>query len=293
MEIRFEAEPAEADFKYVNEQSAASLVAKYGDAVREPLGAFIYGDPIPDSQDRLILGGVEGQVSGSWLYIDTLWLDESLRGKGYGVRLMNVIEQAAAQRGVQKAFLGTATFQAPAFYKQLGYQVVGEMPMATTAYHQFLMARHPLTPYDVPPETEIELAAPPSEGDLDRLGGHLRDYNNQYIALNQCLLGVAFLRNESEKILGGVTGFRVFENALFMGTLWVEESVSGQGYEPKLISAYEQAAVQHGILSVAVMMADDDLAGCFESVGYEALGVFPNFPAGRTSRYLIKRKLAS
>ncbi|KAB2857349.1 MAG: GNAT family N-acetyltransferase [Anaerolineae bacterium] len=292
MEIRFEAEPTKADFSFIHQQSAASLTAKYGEPASEQLGAFIYSDPIANSENQMILGGIEGQLSGSWLYIDTLWLDESLRGKGYGVRLMNVIEQAAVQRGVQKAFLGTATFQAPAFYKKLGYQVVGEMPMATTAYHQFLMARQPLTPYDVPAETEIQLAAPPSEGDLDRLGEHLRDYNNRYIALNQSLFGAAFLKDESGKICGGITGYRVFESALFLGAIWMDEPMRGQGYETGLITTYEQAAMQNGILSAAISIADDDLAGCFEAVGYQVLGVFPDFPAGRTSRYLIKQKLA-
>lgn len=292
MEIRFEAEPTEADFSFIHQQSAASLAAKYGEPAREQLGAFIYGDPLANSDNHLILGGIEGQVSGSWLYIDTLWLDETLRGKGYGVRLMNVMEQAAVQRGVQKAFLGTATFQAPNFYKKLGYQVVGEMQMATSNYHQFLMTRQPLTPYDVAPETEIQLAAPPSDYDVERLGEHLRDYNNQFMPLNRSLFGAAFLKDESGKIYGGVTGYRVFENVLFIGTMWVDESMRGQGYETRLITTYEQAAVQHGILSAAISTADDDLAGCFEAAGYQALGVFPDFPAGRTSRYLIKQKLA-
>ncbi len=74
-----------------------------------------------------LLGGVYGSISWEWLYIDLLWVDESLRGTGAGTKLMEAIEKQANEKGVFRYRLGTTSFQALDFYKKLGYEVCGEI----------------------------------------------------------------------------------------------------------------------------------------------------------------------
>jgi N-acetylglutamate synthase-like GNAT family acetyltransferase len=75
-----------------------------------------------------IVGGVAGNYNSfGWLWVDALWVRDDLRGLGYGRRLMEMIEAEAAKHGTTNAFLNTMSFQAPEFYKRLGYTVFAEL----------------------------------------------------------------------------------------------------------------------------------------------------------------------
>ena len=72
------------------------------------------------------------------LFIDTVYLPKSLRGTGVGSRILAMAEEEGRRRGCSKAVLFTISFQAPEFYKKLGWQVFGEIapkpPGATRIY---------------------------------------------------------------------------------------------------------------------------------------------------------------
>lgn len=56
-----------------------------------------------------------GETYWGWFYLCLMWVKEELRGQGYGQRLMNMPEEEAHRRGVQKVSLDTFSFQAPDF----------------------------------------------------------------------------------------------------------------------------------------------------------------------------------
>jgi GNAT superfamily N-acetyltransferase len=74
-----------------------------------------------------IAGGVVAAVYWDWLFIDLMWIEENLRGRGYGSRLLTLVEEEARQRGARHAYLDTFSFQAPDFYQRHGYQLFGEL----------------------------------------------------------------------------------------------------------------------------------------------------------------------
>jgi len=61
------------------------------------------------------------------MHIDSLWVDESLRGKDYGTELMQMAEDEARKRGCTIAYTDTFTWQAPEFYEKLGYTLYGKL----------------------------------------------------------------------------------------------------------------------------------------------------------------------
>lgn len=81
---------------------------------------------IYDEEENLI-GGLGGLTSLEWLYIGVLWVDEAYRGKGLARRLLVMAEEEAVRRGCRGSCLTTFTFQAPDFYRALGYQSVAEL----------------------------------------------------------------------------------------------------------------------------------------------------------------------
>jgi GNAT superfamily N-acetyltransferase len=79
------------------------------------------------NEDGEILGGALGNTWGLWLYVSDVWVDPSLRGKGYATNLMTAIEQLAIERGCLNSYLDTFSFQARPLYEKLGYKVFGTL----------------------------------------------------------------------------------------------------------------------------------------------------------------------
>jgi len=75
--------------------------------------------------DAALRAGLVGVAAGGWLFVESLWVDEALRGQGIGRTLMACAENHARAQGCHDAWLDT--FQARGFYEQLGYVVFAEL----------------------------------------------------------------------------------------------------------------------------------------------------------------------
>src|SRR6185503_762199 len=53
--------------------------------------------------DGAIVGAIVAMTYWDWMYVDNLWMDESLRGRGFGTRLMRAAERIAVKRGCRAA----------------------------------------------------------------------------------------------------------------------------------------------------------------------------------------------
>jgi N-acetylglutamate synthase-like GNAT family acetyltransferase len=78
-------------------------------------------------ESRRIVGGVAGWIWKDWCLIDLLWIEAAYRVTGRGAALMNKAEAEARKRGAKYVFLDTFSFQAPGFYKKLGYKEFGRL----------------------------------------------------------------------------------------------------------------------------------------------------------------------
>ena len=96
---------------------------------------------IRDAENRII-GGIRGSINNSgWLYINAIWVDEGHRNNGYGTLLMQSIEQEAKANGGTNSYLHTISFQAPEFYKKLGYKVFAELESFHLKYSKFFLRK--------------------------------------------------------------------------------------------------------------------------------------------------------
>ncbi|HYE48848.1 MAG TPA: GNAT family N-acetyltransferase [Azospirillaceae bacterium] len=60
--------------------------------------------------------------------VDMLWLDEPLRGTGTGARMMRAALDAGRALGCRRATVETADFQAPDFYRRIGFSDLAYVP---------------------------------------------------------------------------------------------------------------------------------------------------------------------
>jgi GNAT superfamily N-acetyltransferase len=89
-------------------------------------------------EEGTVIGGIHGELVWEWLYVQSLWVAETHRGKGIGSRLMASIEKAATSKGFCHSHLETTDFQALGFYLTNGYEVFGKLegkPAGATWYY--------------------------------------------------------------------------------------------------------------------------------------------------------------
>ena len=87
---------------------------------RRPLGVFA-------RRDGRVVGGASGHSAWGWLFVQYLWVDESLRGTGTGSELLGRFERRGVERGCRAVWVDTFSFQARPFYEKLGYRQFGEL----------------------------------------------------------------------------------------------------------------------------------------------------------------------
>jgi GNAT superfamily N-acetyltransferase len=73
--------------------------------------------------DGVLRAGLVGTLSHGWLFVESLWVDDALRGQGVGRALMASAEDHARAQGCHDAWLDT--FQARGFYERIGYVTFG------------------------------------------------------------------------------------------------------------------------------------------------------------------------
>ncbi|OCT12036.1 histone acetyltransferase [Paenibacillus pectinilyticus] len=85
-----------------------------------------------------VVGGLLAILCWNWVEVDILWIDESLRGMGYGSQLLGQIENIAKEKNCTFIKLNTFSFQAPDFYRKNGYievAVLEDAPIGSSHFY--------------------------------------------------------------------------------------------------------------------------------------------------------------
>ena len=116
----------------VPEPEARTII---GDGLNAYNDAIVgYGDRMPltikavDPETGVVMGGISGGTSLGLLFVDLVFVPDRLRGLDIGTRMMGMAEEEARRRGCRAGVLYTISFQAPEFYRKLGWRVFGEIP---------------------------------------------------------------------------------------------------------------------------------------------------------------------
>ena len=75
-----------------------------------------------------LVAGLHGWTWGGTGFIRTLWVQDDRRRHGLGAQLVTAAEREALRRGCRVMHLDTHSYQAPGFYRRLGYEEIGALP---------------------------------------------------------------------------------------------------------------------------------------------------------------------
>jgi len=85
----------------------------------------------------IIRGGIIAATYWNWLDIQAMWLDEALRGQGYGAEMLDIAEEEAFQRDCDQGVVDVVSFQNVGFFEACGYSTFASLtdrPPGHTTY---------------------------------------------------------------------------------------------------------------------------------------------------------------
>ncbi|WOD61982.1 GNAT family N-acetyltransferase [Niallia taxi] len=97
-------------------------LSKLPDTIKHPVNKICF--TARDDNDQII-GGITAVMFWHHLQIESLWVDETIRGCGCGSGLLQKIEECALEYKCSHIQLDTFSFQAPEFYRKHGYEIAG------------------------------------------------------------------------------------------------------------------------------------------------------------------------
>ena len=116
MNIRMTNNPTREDMDEIHCALKAYNLSKREPSENVPIGVFL------EDESQVKKAGLTGEIFGNWLCIKYLWVSDSLRHQGIGSSLIKKAEDEAIRQGAKYAFVDTFSFQAPEFYRKLGFK---------------------------------------------------------------------------------------------------------------------------------------------------------------------------
>ena len=115
--INFETDSKHEDIQILNDGIKEHMLTKRN---LKPISSFSYF--IRDDSGKIV-GGCHGDLFFGSVYVGSLWVAESLRGQGYGTKLMQAAEAFTNENVCNFIAVNTMDWEALDFYKKLGFYV--------------------------------------------------------------------------------------------------------------------------------------------------------------------------
>lgn len=123
------------DVRYIHDQLAKFNASKNGNKSL-PVMASVPGRTaltVRNGEGKIVAGLVYRILDDhKTAYVDFLWVSDELRGQGTGKNLLQYMKDKAATLNCSKIQLYTVAWQAPEFYKKMGFTLTNTSPWENT-----------------------------------------------------------------------------------------------------------------------------------------------------------------
>ncbi len=100
---------------------------------------------VAENDEGQILGAITGRAYYNEVHIGDLIIGKDHRKSGIGRKLVEEVEKAFSDKGYEKITLTTFGFQAPEFYKKLGYETEFVRMDKDPKLYKYFYVKQPLT----------------------------------------------------------------------------------------------------------------------------------------------------
>jgi 8-oxo-dGTP pyrophosphatase MutT (NUDIX family)/GNAT superfamily N-acetyltransferase len=132
LRLSFEDQPSWADREFIDNALGEYNAPFLRDPGYSYFGIFVRAD------NGAIRAGLIGNCYAGWLFVNLLWIHAELRRQGLGRRLIGEAERHALAFGCHSAYVDTFSYQAPDFYRKLGFEVYGTLDYPPAHKRYFL-----------------------------------------------------------------------------------------------------------------------------------------------------------
>jgi GNAT superfamily N-acetyltransferase len=129
-------EPSESDIGQLDARINAFNLERSGVRDARYLSIMLRG---PDGE---LYAGLHGHTWGGYCEIKLLWVAQERRGEGIGSALLAAAEREALARGCGRIVLATHSFQAPDFYRRLGFRRIAEIEECPRGHSHITLIKH-------------------------------------------------------------------------------------------------------------------------------------------------------
>lgn len=120
-EFELTASPSPEELATITDALSAFNNSDVGPSDRQPLAVLIR------DTDGKVTGGLSGFTAWGWLFIQMLYIPDTLRGTGMAGNILARAEEEAKARGCHGAWIDTFNPQALRAYLRQGYEIFGEL----------------------------------------------------------------------------------------------------------------------------------------------------------------------
>lgn len=135
----------------------------------------------------------------------------------------------------------------------------------------------------------ITLETNPRPEDVRAIDEGLTKYNLQFAPPNPFTPLTIVVRDEQEKVVGGIVG-GTFWGWLHIDLFWLDENARHQSIGAQILEMAEREALARGCHHAFLDTMSFQARGFYEKFGYVVYGVLDDFPMGH-QRYWMKKEL--
>jgi len=262
----------------------------------------------PGIEINLVLKDDEGKVVGGLgvstalrvMHLEVFWVAKEYRKLGYGRELVLEAERIGREKGCILSHTWTFSFQAPEFYKKIGYELVaiydGYPDGITEHIFRKRLQRHDQSPVESKrmrgdgDSGRFSITENATKEEMRIVGAGLNKHVKEQIGKERLGSGVEIrlVVKDQEKVVGGLLAWMPLMN-MTIEHIWLDEGYRGLGYGCKLMLEAEKIAQEHRCIACLTYSFSFQSPGFFQKLGYETFGIDDGYPDPIEEHYLTKK----
>lgn len=253
---------------------------------------------LKDTEGKVI-GGLNASTMIRVMHLEVLWVADEYRKHGYGRDLVLEAERIGSQKGCLTSQTWSFSFQAPDFYRKIGYEVLGIYDGYPDGITESVLRKRLEPPVQTVPRSNwtnsdrnssrFSIDDNPTDEEMKIVNAGLGNYVKAHTARYKPGIKILLIvKDKKDNLIGGLLAFTAIRN-MVVEHLWLEEHYRGRGLGRKLLFEAERIAKENNCIASQTWCLSFQAPEFFTKLGYDVFGVSDGYPDPIQEYYFIKK----